>query len=211
MNRLLEVLRKLRGSIFKDFIGFVSWKNGKRQPEVLTLLVYLEKHHPRFKEKAVDSEVICKKLKIKNLSAASHRAIDILGRYLVYKHLENEDNQFDLLLAEVYHGMQIHSIANLAMGRVERKLKEEKPIGKLDGFYRFLVGDFLTTSQQGGPKHEINPHMQYAVDALDHFYWEKKLRYSCELANRKRVINADYHNHMIKPVSYTHLRAHETS
>ncbi|MEM7106306.1 MAG: hypothetical protein AAF502_24465 [Bacteroidota bacterium] len=188
---------------FRDFVASPYFNKNKELEE---FYAFIKKLYPRFPEKKLQREYVYASL--------------FPGKKYDDKHL-NYLMSFLLKLAEQFIGIQHYTHQNslpefhILSSLIERKLEKnyrythKKTTTKLNksvfrninhDYQQYLMAEASNRyfSNQLARRHDNS--LQLAADHFDTYYLGNKLKYSCEMVNRKNVISVEYEIHLLEEI-----------
>ncbi len=191
-NKLIIFLGKLSEQEIKEFRN--SYMNKLHKGSIPSrLLNYLQKHHPLFPKKKMESKKIHNAI-FKNTSYNHNRVINAISslrkelkRYLIWKHQDDFPFEKDVMLLQLYERYKLKTHFDLQLKSMEEDINEIK----LD-IWTSLKKMRVAHEKYFDPKKEqisLNDgSLSTAMKNLDHFFTVSKLKYACELLNRNQIL-----------------------
>jgi len=126
-----------------------------------------------------------------------YRALKLLERFLEEEQYRTQDWQRKLNLLNIIAVNDLDMIRSVVLAEIET-LSREKPLRDSAYFYEeFLYQTEADKMFLSRSKIQDDQSLQKKVDQLDLFYLSAKLRDSCEMMNRKRIVAASYEFHLL--------------
>lgn len=205
-SKFIQVLSTLNESEFKDFekIAVQSFYNNEK---MLSFIEFLSFHYPDFEEESIskinafkyvykDGEEF-KDIRIREMLSALNK---IVKDFLVFNELRNSDFYYELDLLKQYKKRDLENLYQI-------QLKVLKDILEKDTFKNkeYYKRTFLLASEENEhftAKHirTLDENIQIKVDNLDFYYFSTKLKESCEMLNRQRLLNQQYEFHLFEEI-----------
>lgn len=205
-SKFIQVLSTLNESEFKDFekIAVQSFYNNEK---MLSFIEFLSFHYPDFEEESIskinafkyvykDGEEF-KDIRIREMLSALNK---IVKDFLVFNELRNSDFYYELDLLKQYKKRDLENLYQI-------QLKVLKDILEKDTFKNkeYYKRTFLLASEENEhftAKHirTLDENIQIKVDNLDFYYFSTKLKESCEMLNRQRMLNQQYQFHLFEEI-----------
>ncbi len=214
-SKLIALLKTFNTKELREFKDFVSSPFYNKNQELVQFYAYLKKLAPDFS---------IKKTKRENAYANVFPDQPYNEKHLNYL------MSFLLKLAEKYIGLIKYECKgilpdyHILISCVERDLPKhyqnryQKSLQKLENselrdanyyYQKYLLSDAADQFFQNQKLRRFDKNLQYASDNLDLFYLSSKLKYTCEMLDRQKVLSADYQHNMIEEiVNYLNKKPH---
>ncbi len=205
-TKTISLLKMLRSWDLIDFEKFVSSPFFNKNQNLLKLFSTLKKEHPNYHPDNIKKEKIFKKVfgnqkfderKLRYLSSDLSK---LLEEYIIYKSLKKDSFTQKTYLLKFYalHGL------NKQYSQVEEELKKELTQTSLrdsDFYFKtFVLDEIKYNHTLINSLRELDNNLQQLVNNLDYFYLSKKLKYTCEMLNRERILNINYEKHFYQEI-----------
>ncbi len=180
-SKLIEVLKTLSKTEFKEFSKYVEGTATRKVSGVLMLFNYLKKHHPEYPEAKIDKEVVYKKL-FKEPGNVNKKMLDLMSRlyqvledFLLKKELYESPNDRNFLVLQVLKKRKLDKLFFQKVSQVKKEWEKETPAGieQLYNEYKLAKTCFIHPNYSLFPGQEIDQHV--LVDKLDKHYFAAKL------------------------------------
>ncbi len=197
-SKLLDVLCGFSPKQLKWFDEFLRSPYFNKDHEVVTLYHFILKYSPRFSHADLEKEMVyqkafkSKKTDEKKLGYLMSDLLWYLEQFIVIQRMENDPvrNNRTLMLHYIDEDLEKHFRGKM---RETEQLQQKNPYRDSDYFFnQFLIESTNNYFFDKQSKHVFNESLQQAIDNLDLYYLALKLKYSCEMMNRKNVMTADY-------------------
>ncbi|GIV33431.1 MAG: hypothetical protein KatS3mg031_0966 [Chitinophagales bacterium] len=197
-SKLVEVLRTLLPKQLRKLEDLIASPFFNTNQEVLQLFRTLKRYAPGFSHPDLERRVLFKKAfprqtydekKFSYLISDIQRLTD---KYLAYCRFSNQPLLEDYYVMQTYIDLGLDKHYKKKM-RDARKFQREFPYRDAAFFYNaFLLEELSNTYFDKQRRHAFDESLQNAIDNLDLYYLAQKLKFSCELFNRKKIVAADY-------------------
>ncbi|MCB0846748.1 MAG: hypothetical protein KDE26_26045, partial [Bacteroidetes bacterium] len=201
--RLIKTLKLLNKAEIRQFRDYVKSPFFNKNPKLIKLTAYLIKLYPEFPAKKLDKKTIFKVLYGNEEPYNEQQVHDHFS--LLVRLAEDFFTQIGFERDET--GRNIYLLEELRRRNAKKDFRKlyQRTIDKVEekeirdsGFYLQMhriqqMGEAFSgqiKNRDGGPL------LQAQVNNLDMFYLSSKLKASCEMLNRKNIINAAYHSEM---------------
>ena len=196
-SKLVALLSTFSSAEWRDLRDYVASPFFNKRPELVQMTAYLSALAPAFPDEKLQKQAVYaaihpgEQLDEKQLGYYNNYLLGLAEDMLEYRRFEQANRQRQLLRLEVLadRGLEKHYLFTY------RQAETEAATGIQDGDYWMFRRQLEHHAnhyflQQRVRRHD--PHLQMAADALDRFYWIHKLRYTCEMLDRQRVMTTDY-------------------
>ncbi len=197
-SKLIDVLRTLGNKELKKLELFIRSPFFNTTEEVTLLFQAIKKHAPEFNRTKLEKSAIYKAAlgkrpyDEKKLGYWMTDLLKLTERFLAYRQLEERTLQGELYLMQRYADAGLEKHYNSTLNQA-RKQQDQYPYLDAEHFYReFQLEATNNRYFDQLRQHRYDDSLQKAIDSLDRYYLTLKLKYSCEIFNRKNVVAADY-------------------
>lgn len=174
----------------------------------------IRKYAPEFDSAKLEKSAFIKKgveglhLDEKKLSYLMSDLTEAGERFLKAELLMQKDLEGYCALLSTYNDWESDKLYEQTL-RKARKHLEESQYRNPDFFYQqYLLQSELNAYFDRQKKRALDMSLQQAANYLDLYYLSVKLRYSCELINRQKLVAADYDLRMLREVR-SHIEEHD--
>lgn len=198
-SKIIELLKQLDARTLTRFKDYSTSPYFNKHQATQQLCLHLLKQAPDFSNtRKLDKHYIYalifskEPFDNKKFHRLSSQALQLLYDFLVDDAFQQQTHKRTILLLETLRKYQLKK-HYLAIEKRYRRLEHQQSINSNDfyehqfKFYKELDTAFIA---QGGRSY--NPNLQLANEALDHLFILEKLKMACDMANRNRVIQANY-------------------
>ena len=197
-SKLIEVLRQCSTKQLTRLEEFVRSPYFNKNTEVIDFLVQLKKFAPRFSSRQLDRKAVYaalypdKKYQEKKLGYLMSDLVKLTEQYLSYERFQQLPLKGYFELLRIYNDWGMEKYFSGTM-RDAINLQEKQPYRDSDFFFsKYRLEELNSQHFDTQRKRAFDQSLQNAIDNLDLHYLTVKLKYSCEIANRKNVIATDY-------------------
>jgi len=197
-SKLLDALRVLTPKQLRKLEDFVASPFFSKNDDAYRLFISIRKYEPSFNHKDLEKERIYKiafpkeKYDEKKLGYLMSDIQKLIDKFLAYNELMEHPIQHEYYLMTSYidYGLDKHFSKTM---KDAQQVQKENHYRDADYFYNeFLLEALNNVYFDKQRKHAYDESLQRAIDNLDLYYLAQKLKYSCELFNRKNIVAADY-------------------
>ncbi len=205
-GKLISVCRLLTHSEMRQLCLFVQSPFHNRDPLVRKLVEYLFSLSPKYTDHALNRKIIFSQLfpgdpyDEKRLSYIVSATLKLMEDFLFIR--EKKKDAFDktLALLRFYSRNKLdkhfHSVEQKA-----RKLSEKMDWPDAGYFYNlYRLNEVLNERFEQTRKRVYDESLQSLMDHLDRFYVLNKLKYSCEMINRKAAVSGEYEMRLLDEI-----------
>ena len=205
-SKLITVLRTFSVSELREFKDFVESPYFNKNQELVLFYQYLKKIAPGFPLKKTQREAAYQAIFPKKTYDEKHLKylmsflLKLAEQFMGLKKYEEEKviRQYHILEACVDRHLE-KSYVN-----IYRKAKQELdlyPYQDADLYFRkYILADVENRYFGQQNIRKSNKELQQATDFFDLYYIGKKLKYTCEMLDRKKFLSADYQSKMLKEI-----------
>ncbi|MCB0577948.1 MAG: hypothetical protein KDD10_01390 [Phaeodactylibacter sp.] len=197
-SKLLELLAKLDGHQWRSLEVFVQSPYHNTNPEAVLLLQYLHAAWQEgFEEESLEREAIYARLfpgagfKYQHLNQLASQLLKLAENWLVWQRLERDNALLESLKAQELLQLKLDKHYRQACRAVEKAI-EKAPMSSEYYHYRYKLESLEEQYFASLKQRRYDPALQTASNALDEHFALLKLRYLCEMINRRQLIPQDY-------------------
>jgi len=197
-SKLLDALRVLTPKQLRRLEDFIASSFFNKNDDVSQLFSAIKKYAPSFNHDDLRKECIYKiafpreKYDEKKLGYLMSDIQRLIDKFLAYSEFIEHPIQHEYYLMSSYidYGLDKHFSKTM---KDAQQLQKENHFRDADYYYNeFLLESLKNIYFDKQRKHAYDESLQKAIDNLDLYYLAQKLKYSCELFNRKNIVAADY-------------------
>ncbi len=212
-SKMIDMLRNLSNKDLNKFSEYLDSTFFNKDKDLHTFFNYLKKYAPEFDLKKVDKERLLKKgipgleLTEKKLGYMMSDVVEHIEGFIKYNtYFDNALVGYCNLLG-VYNKWENDKLFDQTL-RSAKNYLEKDPFRNAPYFYKeYLLQSELNLYFDRQKKRAYDVSLETATDYLDLFYIATKLKYSCELINRQKLVATDYQLRLLKEIS-DHLKEH---
>ncbi len=197
-SKLLDALRVLTPKQLRKLEDFVASPFFNKNDDAYRLFTSIRKFEPSFNHKDLEKGRIYKiafpkeKYDEKKLGYLMSDMQKLIDKFLAYNELMEHPIQHEYYLMTSYIDCGLDKHFSKTMKDAQH-VQKENHYRDADYFYNeFLLEALNNVYFDKQRKHAYDESLQRAIDNLDLYYLAQKLKYSCELFNRKNIVAADY-------------------
>lgn len=203
-TKLLEILRVLSKDEFRRFYKFIKspWFNSNKN--VIKLYEYLRPFHPDFDSPKLSKEIVFKKIFPKEayLDTRMRTMISLLKRlaenYLVELEMQKNELKYKELLVTALGKRDLYELFNHEIELIFEQF-DDAPQRDMNFYHsKMQLHQELFFHPQTAKYSLDHNHLKETLNNLDQFYFLAKLRFSLEVATRKKFIAGNFDNFMLE-------------
>lgn len=195
---LYQALSTFEKKEWLQFQQYVSCPLFNTNKTIIKCLKYLYKHQDSLFE--LDSTIVFKHLfpevpyDVQKLKDTRSRLFRLLKQFWVLQKKQDDDL---FILQE----LRKRKLSSLYQSHYKALLKRQEPPKNAQYYYqKYLLIEEKERFTELGEVRQTKDRLQEMVDHLDSFYIIKKLKWSCEMLNRSRIVNTNYSLHLIEDI-----------
>ncbi len=198
-SKLLRLLFTLRQSEWRRFEGFVQSPYFNQNGQAIQLLAHLRKYNSDPQSPALSKEVVYKKVfgkeptHLQPLHDLSSHLLRLLEKFLALESVQSHPALLQQHLCESLMEQERHWYLQKVWEKSRDGLAHaQEPSARhwLEAYQTWELGLRHThQAQKRQASLPLEQNLHHAIDALDRFYWIKKLELGCEQLNRSRILN----------------------
>ena len=212
-SKLVSLLKTFTTRELREFADFVNSPFFNKNEELGHFYNYLRKQAPDFPIKKIQREEAYKALypgqpyDDKQLNYLMSFLLKLAEQYLGYSKFASDEVQekYQVLSSCIQRGLDKHY--QFLLNQAQTKLTDF-PFRNTEFFYQqFLLADIANQHFLKQKIRKYDDRLQIAADNFDQYYLANKLKYCCEMLDRKTSIEADYRLNMMEE-TILYLDAH---
>ncbi len=197
-SKLIELLRTFSKKNLREFDDYINSPFFNKSDELKHFYQYLRKNAPHFPIHKIKREYAYKKLypnlqyDDKHMNYLMSFTLKLAEQYLGLAHFQESGMQehFNILTACVDRNLEKHYQNRLTKAKAE--LQGTTLRDKEFYYNQYLLANVANRHFLKQRQRKFDDRLQQAADNLDLFYLVNKLKYTCEIFNRKALLSADY-------------------
>lgn len=206
-GKLVQILATLSQVEMTRLYKYIQSPYFHVHQDTVRLFEILHKHHPVFRESAMEPEVVFHQL---FPEAAYHKSrLYTLTSYLLkltYDFLADQSSSAyysqkkkrDLVLALTERGLT--KIAGKVLQQMEKELENYTYRENRYYFEAFQYASTQADFELGILNRVRTPILQSVSDGLDHYYLVEKLKYACAMINHQKILSVAYQYPLLEEV-----------
>ncbi|MEM6261511.1 MAG: hypothetical protein AAGI38_03310 [Bacteroidota bacterium] len=197
-SRIIKLLKLLNPGEIKRFVAFVESPYFNRNERLVRLIKYLAQGHPTFSDHFLTRDVLLKTLFLGESAVSTQQLHDhfsmlvkLLEQFFSMEQYQEDSfgQEQSLLKRLAKKGETAH------LNRVFKRVRKWQEVHQAQDTQYFLDSYLLMSGEDiwGGKmsRRNFEEQLQEASHYLDVFYLSARLKYSCELLNRKIVLKRE--------------------
>lgn len=215
-SKLIELLKNFSTKDFSRFSEYLASPFFNKDEQLLLFYNHLKKFAPAFDSKNLEKEKMLQKgisglqLTEKKMGYMMSDVVEHIEGFIKYnRFFEEELRGYNHLLA-TFNKWEADKFFEQTMREAKEYLKKF-PYRNADFFFKeYLLETEINSYFDRQKKRAYDESLQKAADHLDLFYLATKLKYSCELINRQKLLQAEYTLPLLREINqYLHENEHE--
>lgn len=205
-SKLIALLKTFSTKELREFNEFVSSPFFNKNEELMQFNEILRKLAPDFQPKKIEREKLFSKMypgkayDDKQLNYLMSFTLKLAEQYIGYTQFKKDEIQEKVQILSAYNDRDLEKHYQFIHNQVTKQL-EQHPYRNMQFYYlQFLTANISNDHFLKQKIRKYDDRLQMAADHLDQFYLARKLRYCCEMLDRKLSIAADYELHFIDEV-----------
>ncbi len=197
-SKMLNLLRKLGPKQLKKLGDFVASPYFNKKGEAILLYNYLMKYKPTFdhsaltKEKAFSFIFKDQKYNEKEIGYLMSNMVKLTETFLMHEKAAEMPVESYMHLLELYQDWDMEP-SFFQWLKTARKTLAKYPFKNANYYYfEYLLSNIENTYFDKKKKHVHDQSLQNAINHLEEFYLAMKLKYCCEMLNRRVVMESTY-------------------
>lgn len=206
-SKIIQLLKTFKAKELRECGDWVASPFFNKNQELAALYEYLRKCAPQFSEKKTTREVVYKsifpkkKYDEKHLNYLMSFLLKLVEQYLAYSKFTENPIQENIHVLQNYMSRGLDKHYHYVFEITKEKL-QQYDYRNVDFYYlQFLLAE---TDNQYFLKQKIRKHdirLQSAADYFDQYILANKLKYFCEMQDRKMSLAANYELHMLPEIT----------
>lgn len=201
--RIINLLEALSSQEIRRFVTFVESPYFNQNKKLIRLAKYLAGSHPDFRESEVANKRLFRAAYGKDTAYEEQWVFDhlsqlrrLLEQFLAQTEFEKDSaGEMRYLLHALSERDMSDSFPKVAR-KAEKKLSQPAKKNATYFLNHFLIQEIRLSQTQRARKRSVDEKQEAAlkdmVRSLDRFYLANKLKLSCEMRNRSRIVNTAY-------------------
>lgn len=208
---MIEMLKHFSTKELSRFSDYLASPFFNKDEELLVFYNYVKKYAPEFDAKNIEKERLLAKgipgltLNEKKIGYMMSDIVEHCENYIRYNNHFEEDIEGYVHLLSTYNKWGTDKLFEQTL-REARNTLTKNPFRNAPYFFKeYLLQSEVNLFFDRQKKRAYDASLQEAANFLDLFYISTKLKYSCELINRQKLVVTDYNLRLLKEIS-DHLK-----
>lgn len=204
---MIEMLRHFSTKELSRFSDYLASPFFNKDEELLVFYNYIKKYAPEFDSKNIDKDKLLVKgipglsLTEKKIGYMMSDIVEHCENYIRYNNHFEEDIEGYVHLLSTYNKWGTDKLFEQTL-REARNTLTKNPFRNASYFFKeYLLQSEVNLFFDRQKKRAYDASLQEAANFLDLFYISTKLKYSCELINRQKLVVTDYKLRLLKEIS----------
>ena len=199
-SKLIELLDTFSSEEMQRFTQFVASPFFNKNDDLTRFADLLQKFHPEFAAEKIKKEKVFQKLfpstafDKKQLAYLMNYLLKLAEQFLAIQYYEDQSKLNSLHLLTSFSQRKLEKHYNFLFGKTQKALEnaqENRKAGALF-FQQYQMAEIASNHFIRKGVRAFDPNLQLAADALDEYYFFHKLKFSCEMLNRKAILSDSY-------------------
>lgn len=211
---MIEMLKHFSTKELNKFSDYLSSPFFNKDEDLVVFYNYVKKYASDFDSKAIDKQKLITKgiaglsITEKKIGYMMSDIVEHCENYIRYNNHFQEDVEGYVHLLSTYNSWGTDKLFEQTLREAKNTL-EKNPFRNAPYFFKeYLLQSEVNLFFDRQKKRAYDASLQEAANYLDLFYIATKLKYSCELINRQKLVVTDYKLRLLREIS-DHL--HENS
>lgn len=202
-HKLITALKSLSSRELREFLLYVQSPFFNQQPRCITLLENLSAFAPDYSDESLNEKTVFKALfpdeafHPQKLRDEFARLFRLIKGFMAIQEFESRPWEKEVFLLAQFRTRQLDKAFQTQLQSMGKKLESSE----LRDAHYYKTRSEIAHEANGFYGQQQVRKMDYSIqdraDHLDVYYLIHKLRESCEMLNRKHVMNADYQLHIL--------------
>ncbi len=204
---MIEMLRHFSTKELSRFSDYLASPFFNKDEELLVFYNYIKKYAPEFDSKNIDKDKLLVKgipglsITEKKIGYMMSDIVEHCENYIRYNNHFEEDIEGYVHLLSTYNKWGTDKLFEQTL-REARNTLTKNPFRNASYFFKeYLLQSEVNLFFDRQKKRAYDASLQEAANFLDLFYISTKLKYSCELINRQKLVVTDYKLRLLKEIS----------
>jgi hypothetical protein len=213
-SKLITLLKTFNSSELKQFSDFVASPYFNTNEDLIRFWDYLVRWAPDFpkgklkKEKVFGAVYPGQPFDGKQLGYLMNYLLKLGERFLGMQHYEQKTQLEQFHILKEFSNRDLNKHFNFLYKKMSASLEEAGKENSENTYYRFLLSELASDHAIHLKSKSFDRYFQQATDHLDEFYFVNKLKFSCEMLNRQKILSSDYQLHFAEEVK-SYLMEHD--
>lgn len=205
-SKFIQVISTFGDKEFKEFEKFAiqSFYNNDK---MLSFIEFISFHFPDLEEESIsklnafryiykDNDDF-KDIRIREMLSALNK---LVKDFLVFTQIKNSDFYYEIDLLKQFRKRDLENLYQIQLKLVKEILEKDKFKNKEYYKRAFLLASVENEHFTAKQIRALDENIQIKVDNLDFYYFSTKLKESCEMLNRQRMLNQQYNFHLFDEI-----------
>ncbi len=205
-SKLILLLKTFNSKELRAFGDYIKSPFFNKNQELVEFFFYLKKCAPLFPVKKIEKEFAYKKVFGKSNFEAKHLhyvmsfLLKLAEDFVAQIEYQHHQTLPDYHLLSALSKRKLSKHYSQALRKAYQKLDQIEYKNVDFYFHQYLIADANNRYFQRKKVREFDESLQKASDFFDLFFLSNKLRYLCEMLDRKKVLVADYDLKMLDSI-----------
>jgi hypothetical protein len=190
----------------KRLLDFLQSPYFNKKDEVTQLYLQLLHYAPDFDHPDMSKENLYRRVSAsarydeKEFGYWMSDLVKLIEEFIITEQNRQEEVARHEQLISYYSAQKIEKL-HIATLKSYQKLIDDFPYRDAEYYrYRFMLHERENELFEKQKRHESDESLQKAIDSLDLYYLSNKLKYSCEMLNRRRMVTSDYQLRLVNEI-----------
>ncbi|NNC95510.1 MAG: hypothetical protein HKN92_08095 [Chitinophagales bacterium] len=197
-SKIIDLLRNLTPKEIKRLNLFFESPFFNKNKKVALLFHSITSDYPEFSSKKIKKEHLYQKIypnsgfSDKRFSYLVSDMQKLVESYFIHSGIEKVEGWSNYILLQKLAEIEAEKSYKSASKDAAKSITNRKTKDASHYYDSFLFHSIENEQYYRMRKHAFDAHLQSAIDNLDIYYLSTKLKYCCEIANRRNIINEKY-------------------
>jgi hypothetical protein len=188
----------------QDLVSFASSNYFNSNKKLSHLLRYLSEN--RTNEAVLDGKSVFKAVFPERsydevyLRKQSSLLYQLVKKFLVFQAVEQDDFYSQLLLLRQLESKKLERQFQTTFHKIQKQIGERALLDHQLLFQKYQIAEEADRLFAKSQTRRFDQALQQKLDSLDDYYFAKKLKESCEMLNRSKIVEANYTLHFIEDI-----------
>lgn len=201
-SKVINLIRTFTSQEWRDFLDFVNSPYFNRNRDIIRMVKYLNQHFPTFNSGTIAKPKLSSFLypsenyNDKRIRYIMSDLYKLAERFLLIQRYENRKDQMQIDLLNSYLDRSLEKQYQTQRRKIKASDKGLAKKSSAHHFFQLQLADTEEKHFELKRQRRFDANIQTASEHLDCFYFIKKLKYSCGMQDRQRLLSAQYEDNL---------------
>ena len=197
-SKLIKLFSTFEKKEWRRFREFLESPYFNKRKDILQLYQYIASVAPDFPEAKLNNAVVFKKIfpnqpyDDKQLKYVMNYLLKQAEQFLIQNRIASDTPLMNNFLLDALMNRQLTKHYQGYLGKIEKALELSRRENANYFYHKYQFSDIANWHYVNQNLRIYDSNLQNASDYLDYFYFLNKLKYSCEMINRSKVLVDNY-------------------